>query len=112
MRIVLSFVVSGFLATIPAIAAEQTWAGQLSDSMCGAKHMAGEHGKTMTDRECTQACARKGAQYVLVSDGKVYKLTNHDADLAVHAGHAVRITGEMRGDAIRVARIEMTTSSR
>ena len=43
---------------------------------------------------------------------KVYKLTNHDADLAMHAGHAVRITGELRGDAIRVSTIDMSTSSR
>ena len=45
----------------------------------------------MTDRECIQACTAKGAQYVLVSEGKVYKLTNHDG----------------KGDTIRVARIEM-----
>ena len=95
MRIVLSFVISGLFATVPAIAAEQTWAGQLSDSKCGATHTAAEHGKKMTDRDCAQACAMKGAQYVLVSEGKVYKLTNHDADLAVHAGHAVT---DHRGD--------------
>ena len=112
MRIVLSFVLGGFLATVPAIAAEQTWVGHLSDGTCGATHMAAQPGKKMTDRECTQACARKGAQYVLVSEGKVYKLTNHDADLAMHAGHDVRITGEMRGDAIRVATIEMSAGGK
>jgi hypothetical protein len=112
MRVMSSFIVSGLLATVPVIAAEQTWAGQISDNICGARHMTGDRGKKMTDRDCTQACAGKGGQYVLVSEGKVYKLTNHDADLAMHAGHDVRITGEMRGDAIRVAKIEMSTSSK
>jgi len=39
------------LAT-PGIAAEQTWTGQISDSMCGAKHAVADHGKQMSDREC------------------------------------------------------------
>ena len=37
----------------------------------------------------------------------VYQLTNHDADLRTHAGHTVNLTGELKGDTIRVSKIEM-----
>jgi hypothetical protein len=92
-----------------ALAADQTWSGTVSDSMCGLKHTMSEHGKNMADRECTQMCASHGAQYVLVVDGKVYKLRNHDADLKIHAGHLVSLTGDLESDrdTIRVSKIEM-----
>jgi hypothetical protein len=112
MRLVLSSLVAGLLATVPTFADQQTWTGQISDSKCGATHMTGKHGKNMSDRDCAHACAEKGAQYVLVADGKVYKLTNHDADLKAHAGHTVKLTGEMNGETIRVATIEMVKSSK
>jgi hypothetical protein len=86
-------------------AADQTLRGTISDSMCGVTHK--DMGKKMTDRECTQMCAAKGAQYVLVADGKLYKLTNHNADLKSHAGHVVNLTGDVKGDTIRVSKIEM-----
>ncbi len=108
MRIVLSCIVSGLFATVAVLAADQTWNGQISDSMCGAKHMSAERGrKPLSDRDCAQACVQKGGQYVLVVSGKVYKLVNHDADLKAHAGHTVNLTGDLSGDTIRVAKIEM-----
>ena len=87
------------------LAADQTFTGSISDKMCGTNHKA--MGPKMMDRECTQACTKGGAPYVLVSEGKVYTLTNHDADLRTHAGHTVILTGELRSDTIRVAKIEM-----
>ena len=93
------------LTASTALAADQTLKGVISDGMCGASHKG--MGTKMTDRECTQACAAKGAQYVLVADGKVYKLTNHDADLKTHAGHTVNLTGDVKGDTIKVSNIEM-----
>jgi hypothetical protein len=98
------------LITTGAFAADQTWTGTISDKMCGAHHkkMAGK----MSDRECTQACAKGGAPYVLVADGKVYQLTTHDADLRTHGGHAVNLTGELKGDSIRVSKIEMPNPSK
>ncbi len=96
-----------------AFAADQTWTGTISDSMCGAKHMSGEHGKKMTDRECTEACVKDGAKYVFASKGKVYQIANqNDADLAIHAGHTVRLTGEMKGDSITVSKIEIPKGSK
>jgi hypothetical protein len=78
--------------------------------LCGASHK--DMGKKMTDRECTQACTAKGAQYLLAADGKVYKLTNRDADLKTHAGHLVNLTGDVKGDTIKVLKIEMPAPSK
>ena len=62
----------------------------------------------MTDRECTQACFRGGSKYVLFVDDKVLQIANQDnKDLATHAGHAVKLTGELKGNAITVTKIEM-----
>jgi len=92
-----------------SIAAEQTWSGNISDSACGKKHEeAAEGNGVMPDRECTQACVRGGSKYVLVVDGKALQIANQDfKDLAAHAGHAVKVTGELTGAAIKVTKIEM-----
>jgi hypothetical protein len=97
------------LFTAIATAAEQTWTGQISDSACGAKHEEAAEGQgKMPDRECTVACVRGGSKYVLVSDGKVLQIANQDnKDLAAHAGHTVKMTGEMKGSSITVSKIEM-----
>jgi hypothetical protein len=90
-------------------AAEQTWSGKISDSACGAKHEEAAEGQgVMADRDCTQACVRGGSKYVLVVDGKVFQIANQDLkDLATHAGHAVKMTGELKGNTITVTKIEM-----
>jgi hypothetical protein len=92
-----------------ASAADKTWTGQISDSMCGASHQkmtAGHAG--MTDRDCALACVKGGGKYVFVSDGKVYKIANQElALLPVHAGHTVQLTGDMKGDTITVSNITM-----
>ncbi len=102
---------AALLAGAPALslAAEQTWAGKISDSACGAKHEEAAEGQgVMADRDCTQACIRGGSQYVLVVDGKVFQIANQDnKDLATHAGHVVKMTGELNGNAITVSKIEM-----
>ena len=110
MNIVLLLSATLLLAA-PALplAAEQTWSGKISDSACGAKHEEAAEGQgVMADRECTQACVRGGSKYVLVVDGKVFQIANQDnKDLATHAGHAVKMTGELKGNAITVSKIEM-----
>jgi hypothetical protein len=93
------------LMSSSTFAAEQTWTGTISDKMCGADHS--KMGGKMSARDCALACAKGGSPYVLVVDGKVYQLTNHDADLRTHAGHTVNLTGEVKDDAIRVSKIEM-----
>src|SRR5215212_10442766 len=101
-RMKIAPLVAGALLLIaPAfpVAAEQTWAGKISDSACGAKHEEAAEGQgVMADRDCTQACVRGGSKYVLVVDGKVIQIANQDnKDLAAHAGHTVRMTGELKG---------------
>jgi len=98
------------LTAAGAFAADQTWTGAISDKMCGADHK--KMGGKQSDRDCTLACAKGGAPYVLVSDGKVYQLTNRDADLRTHAGHTVNLTGELKGDSIRVSKVELSTPSK
>jgi len=96
-----------FSAAVAAAAVPETWTGQISDSHCGAKHMAME-AKKMSDRDCTEMCIKGGEKYVFVSKGKVYQIADQkDAALATHAGHTVLLTGEMKGDTITVAKIEM-----
>src|SRR5258708_35093727 len=97
------------LFTTLATAAEQTWTGQISDSACGAKHEEAAEGQgKMPDRDCTAACVRGGSKYVLVVDGKILQIANQDnKDLATHAGHKVKLTGELQGQSIAVTRIEM-----
>lgn len=109
MRIA-TVLLAALLATpaLPA-AAEQTWTGTIADSACGPKHEEAAEGQgVMADRDCTQACVRGGSTYVLVVDGKVFQIANQDnKDLAAHAGHAVKMTGELKGNVITVSRIEM-----
>lgn len=90
-------------------AAEQTWTGAVSDKMCGASHKSMGDGK-MSDRDCTQMCVKGGTPYVLVVGSRVYQLTSHEADLRTHSGHTVNLTGELKGETIRVSKIEMPKS--
>ncbi len=108
----IALILSALILAAPSfpLAAEQSWTGKISDSACGAKHEEAAEGQgVMADRDCTQACIRGGSKYVLVVDGKVFQIANQDnKDLATHAGHLVKMTGEMTGSAITVSKIEMT----
>ena len=111
MKHLCTVVVAGVLGAMFTSAADQTWTGRISDSMCGAKHnTSAEHGgKKMSDRDCTLACVKDHkAKYVFVSAGKVYTVGNQDlAALQEHAGHTVKLTGEMSGDTITVSKVTM-----
>ena len=114
MKAFISCVLALFLATSSLTAVEQTWSGSISDSLCGVDHPedadaagGGKQGKP-DPHECTLACVRGGSKYVFVSEGNTYQISNQDlAALATHAGHAVKLTGELKGDAITVSKIEM-----
>ena len=108
MKLTAAMVAFALVAASGAFAAEETWKGKISDSNCGAKHMTAEHGKKMSDAECTKTCVKNGAQYVFVHEGRVYKISNQDfADLAAHAGHTVELTGELTDETIKVSKVEM-----
>ena len=97
---VASFATAGF-------AADQTWTGMIGDSKCGATHKAAqEHNANLTDRACTEGCIKSGAEYILSSNGKVYKLVNQkDPALAENAGKTVMVTGTLKGNSITATRI-------
>ena len=102
------------LISAPAMA-DDTFKGRISDSMCGAKHMAGEHdGKKTTDRECVEMCLKGGEKYVFIAEGdKLVKIANQDfAGLKTHAGHEVTVTGTMKDDTLTVSKIEMPAAKK
>jgi len=115
------------MALVPlfTMAATKTWTGKIGDSMCGATHkmvkeheQKGEISKTAPaadkDRECTVACVKAGGKYILASQGKVFEIENQDfAGLSEHAGHTVKLTGDLNADGktIKVSEITMPGKS-
>jgi hypothetical protein len=90
------------LAAFPALAAgkSQTFTGEVSDAMCGAKHEMGN------SADCTRACMKHGSKYALVVGDKVYTLDTSDqtalAKLNDLAGAKAKVTGEVDGTTITV----------
>jgi len=102
----LSIVASIAIAATIAFAAgkPQTFTGEVSDSMCGAKHMmAGKSG------ECARACVGKGSSYALVVGDKLYALHAQDKsaqeELNKLAGEQAKVTGTADGDTIEVSKV-------
>ncbi len=91
-----------------ARASAETLTGRISDAMCGRSHdTMTEHGKKMTDKQCTQACVEHGSAYVFVTRDKILKVANQDfSGLKTFAGDTVKVTGDIKGDTITVAKIE------
>ena len=98
----LSLVVSlGSLFAGAALA--ETWSGTVSDSMCGAKHVAA----TAADAACAKKCVKGGASAVLVSDGKVYQIAmDSQAKMTPLLGKKVTVMGKLSGDTIDVTSAE------
>lgn len=97
-------VLCGFGLVNLAAAASQTYTGEVSDSMCGAKHaMAGDKAA------CTRGCVKKGSSYALVVGDKVYTLKTDDkknlAELDKLAGANAKVTGSAEGDTITVSKV-------
>ena len=89
-------------------AAQQTFSGRLSDSTCAVSHQTKAGAAGLTDRECLFACINALAKYVLVDEhNQVWPLANQDAmGLPLYAGRPVKLTGERKGDAIFVTKVE------
>ena len=107
MAIVIAAVCSVLIGSAARASAE-TLTGRISDAMCGRSHdTKTEHGKKMTDKECTQACVQHGSAYVFVTQDKILKIANQDfSGLKTLAGDTVKVTGDITGDTITVAKIE------
>jgi hypothetical protein len=90
-------------STLFAAAKGQTFTGEVSDSMCGAKHM------MEGSAECTRACVQKGSKYALIVGDKVYTLDADKANLDKLdklAGKKATVTGKADGDNIRVSEVK------
>jgi hypothetical protein len=100
-------ILSVLLVSSMPVVAQQSWSGQISDSMCKAKHEEAAEGQgKMADRDCTLSCVRGGSKFVLLADGKVLQIANQDnKDLQTFAGQQVTVTGDIKGDTITVATV-------
>lgn len=94
------------LTVSSALAADkaQTFKGEVSDSMCGKKHM-----MEGDAAGCTRACVGKGSSYALVVGDKVYTLDTKDKaaldELDKLAGKQAKIMGTANGDTIAVSSV-------
>lgn len=91
-----------------ALAAEQSWSGRISDSMCGSTHMTepDASGTKMSDGDCVRSCVKDGSKYVFAAGEKVYAIDNQDfPKLSESAGLDVTLYGKMSKDSIVVSRI-------
>jgi len=102
-RIVLvafSLVVFGCLAW----GADKTYVGTVTCSHCGAMHAT----PSADAAKCVEHCVSGGASYVLVSEGKVYKL-NAQAKFKGLGGKSVKVTGALNGDTLKVSAVAVAT---
>jgi len=109
MKKYVMFATAVLFAATPALAAEKTLTGTVSDAKCAVKHAKTEHaGASADDHDCVTKCVEGGQKFVFVSGGKTYQIANQDfAALKEHAGHSVALTGDLKDDAITVSKIEM-----
>jgi uncharacterized protein DUF5818 len=81
---------------------KKTFTGEISDKMCGLKHMMAGSAK-----ECTLKCVDSGSKFVLAdtANNKVYDLSDQTKPKEF-AGQKVKVTGTLKGDTIEVVSIE------
>jgi hypothetical protein len=84
-----------------AAAQETTLTGIVSDSMCGAKHMA----KDKSAADCTRECIKSGSDYALVVGSKVYTLQGDKAQIDKLAGERATVKGKVSGNSVVVESI-------
>ncbi len=96
-------VVSLALAAPTFADSAKTFTGEVSDAMCGAKHMEG------APAECTRVCVSKGSKYALVVGDKVYTLDSSNkavlAKLYDLAGQKATVKGVAKEDTIAVSSV-------
>jgi len=81
----------------------ETMSGTVGDSMCGAKHEAAG----ASDAACVAKCVKGGASPVIISDGKVYKISaESQAKVMPLLGMKVTVNGKMDGDTIDIASVQ------
>lgn len=84
-------------------AADATFTGTITDSMCGKDHSPMKMG---TDAKCTTACVKAGAKYALYDGKKSYTLSDQSAP-EKFAGQRVTVTGSVdKSGTLQVTKIE------
>ena len=94
--VVFSFLVFGCLAW----GVDKTYTGTVSCSNCGAMHAT----PSAAAAKCVEKCVTGGASYVLVSEGKVYKL-DAQAKFKGLGGKSVKVLGSLTGDTLKVSQV-------
>lgn len=92
----------GLSLILAAAAFAGEWTGYISETKCGAKHASASAG----DVACVKGCIKGGAKPVLVVDGKVVAIANTDKVPEALYGLKVKVSGELKGDALTIASVE------
>lgn len=106
-KAILVLIFTMLLLAVSAVAAPQTLAGTITDTMCGKKHML--PGKS--DAECVRECMKSKGNwtYGLVVGDKVYGLAGDKRQFDAFAGKRVKVTGEVSRSSIAVQTITAAT---
>jgi hypothetical protein len=102
-KVVLASALSVSLCSFGAFA--DSLSGYISDAKCGASHAA----VSDSNSKCVSGCIKKGADPVLVSDGKVYKFDDASKEKAkALAGQSVTVEGSVSGDTVTATSVAAT----
>lgn len=80
----------------------ETFSGVITDDHCAARH---DMNSGQSPAECTRACLRRGAKYILVNGDRSYRLEGNPDQLDKFTGTRVNLTGSRKGDRIQVSSI-------
>ena len=81
----------------------ESFTGVVSDEHCGAKH----EQATAKDKSCVETCVKGGAAPVIVTDGKVYKISEDtQGKVRNHLGEKVKVNGKIEGDTVTIDTVE------
>jgi len=92
-----------FAAAALAVAADRTFTGTITDTMCGPSHKDMNMGP---DAQCVTECVKAGAKYALLDGSTVYVLSDQKG-AASYAAKKVTVRGSLdqTGKTIRVTSI-------
>ena len=80
--------------------------GVIGDSVCAHEHRFTAR-FNVGERECTLGCVKGGAEFVLVTDTEVHRISNQQLpELATFANRRVEVSGTRDGDRIVVANMK------
>jgi hypothetical protein len=83
--------------------------GVIGDSFCQHDHRGFTTRFNVSEHECTLGCVKRGAEFVLVTDTRIYRIRNQQLPgLVTFAGQHVKVEGTFEGDQIMVASMKST----